>query len=154
MIREATINDLDFLYELCLDMCSIAGYDKGGLIVDKESSFAYGRMMIEGENSAVFIAEESGKPIASIGLIIYSWEHNRSQKIAGEEWLYVHPDHRGNLNLAQALIDLAEWWAKSKGATSLWMSSMSDRKTAAFYRRKKFHLAHSIHIKEIKNGEV
>ena len=153
MIREANEKDLDFLYELCLDMCSIAGYDKGGLIVDKESSFAYGRDMINGENSIVFIAEKQGKPIASIGLVIYPWEHNRSQMIVGEDWLYIHPEHRGNLALLNALIDLAEWWAKSKGAISLWMSTMTDRKTTLFYQRKKFHPAHSIVIKEIKDGK-
>ena len=151
MIRKATEKDLDFLYELCLDMCSMAGYDKGGLVVDKESSFAYGRDMINGENSIVFIAEKHGKPIASIGLIIYPWEHNRSQKIAIEEWFYVAPEHRGSIALLDALKDLAEWWAGKNGATSLWMVS-TDRKVETFYRRKKFNYTHSLFIKEIKDG--
>ena len=128
---------------------SIAGYDKGGLVVDKESSFAYGRDMINGENSIVFIAEKQGKPIASIGLIIFPWEHNKSQKIATEEWYYIVPEHRGSISLAKALIDLAKWWAKENGAISLWMFTQSDRKATAFYRRNRFNFAHSLFIKEI-----
>ena len=150
MIRQATENDLGFLYELCLDMCSMANYAKGGLVVDKESSYAFGQRMIAGPNSAVFIVEKKGKPIASIGLRIVPWDHNRSQMIAWEEWWYVHPDHRGNLNLATALIDLAEWWAKENGATSLWMAATNDKRVETFYRRHRFTPTHTFHIKEIK----
>jgi hypothetical protein len=152
MIREATLEDFDFLFDLCRDMCKMAGYDKGGLAPDKDSSYIYVNNMIEGKNSDIFIAEDGGQPIASIGLICYPWEHNPQQKIVMEEWWYVHPDHRGNLNLATALIELAEWWAKRKGATSLWMASTNDRRVDIFYRRHKFIPAHSLFIKEIDNG--
>ena len=152
MIREATIADFDFLFALCQDMCSMAGYDKGGLVVDRDSSYQYVQDMLANPNATIFVAEKHGVPIASIGLDSFLWEHNRSQKIALEEWLYVHPDHRGNLKLAKALIDLAEWWAKRQGATSLWMASTNDRRVGLFYRRKKFHPAHSLFIKEITNG--
>jgi GNAT superfamily N-acetyltransferase len=152
MIREATIDDFDFLFALCRDMCSMAGYDKGGLTVDADSSRMYLHDMIIKPDCAIFIAEKEGKPIASIGLITFFWEHNRSQKIAMEEWWYVHPDHRGNLNLVTALIELAEWWANRQGAISLWVASTNNRKVDAFYRRHKFHPEHRIHIKEITNG--
>ena len=152
MIREATIADFDFLFELCQDMCSMAGYDKGGLVVDRDSSFQYVKDMLASPDATIFVAEKDGKQIASIGLITFLWEHNRSQKIAMEEWWYVHPDHRGNLKLVKALIDLAEWWAKRSGATSLWMATMTNKKTDIFYRRNKFNKAHSIYIKELQNG--
>jgi hypothetical protein len=155
MIREATDNDLDFLYEILTEMSKRAGYDKVGLRVDKEWSYQFGRRMIHGSDSVVFIAEIGGTPIASIGLKLIPWEFDSMQSVVVEEWWYIRPEHRGNLSLINAMIELAEWWTAQKGATVLWMAALGNnqRGMQAFYKRQDFIFTHTFFIKEIKHGQ-
>jgi hypothetical protein len=154
VIRSATPNDLDFLFDILTRMSKLAGYDKVGLRVDKEWSYQFGRRMISGSDSAVFIAEIGGKPIASIGLKLIPWSFDASQSIVIEEWWFIRPEHRGNLSLINAMIELAEWWTEQRGATALWMAALGNNQKGmqAFYERRNFIFTHTFFIKEIKNG--
>lgn len=119
MIREATIDDMDFLLMAGQSFFDSVGFPKE-LTFDKDVLKGVLTNLIDNENAVIYV---DGKCRGAIGGIIYPY-YFTGQKAGNEMFWWVDPDHRKGLG--KKLLDKLEAWAKEKGALSFTMISLES----------------------------
>jgi GNAT superfamily N-acetyltransferase len=119
-IRDATINDFDQVYGMAKKFYAMTTYPDQ-IPIDQASSFE----LFEGllNTGFVLVAEEEGRLIGMMGVMIAPFMLNTNHLTATELMWWVEPDKRGS-KIALSFLALAEERAQERGCTFLAMTKL------------------------------
>lgn len=92
---------------------------------DPEGTAAFLRSAIENGNFLAVYAEVDGEPVGVASAAIYPMYFNPNELAAQEMWWWINPAHRGG-GAARGMFKTLENWAKTNGATALFMVALHD----------------------------
>ncbi len=134
MIRPASINDIPRLVEmgrLFFDETAIAAF----ATFAGESCSRTLNELIDGENGAVFVAEEN-EVVGAIGGMVYPLFFNVDHLTGQEFFWWCEPEYRKGAG--RKLFEALESWAQERGARSFTMIALESNRpdaVAAVYKR-------------------
>lgn len=134
MIRAASTDDTPRLVEMGRRFFAETGFS----VVAEFDDESFARTLtglIEGENGAVFVAEE-GEIIGFIGGMVYPQFFNAAHTTGQEFFLWCDREHRKGAG--RKLLKALENWARNQGARSFTMVALDSNRpeaVAAMYRR-------------------
>jgi GNAT superfamily N-acetyltransferase len=129
MIREATPDDIPRLVELGVRFMRESDYGQH-LAVNEAAIAQLAAMLIEAPHGAVFVAEEAGEIVGTIGVIATHHPHS-GEAVMSELCWYVLPRARG---CGVRLLLKAEGWARARGVKKSLVVSPSAA-VSDLYRR-------------------
>lgn len=132
MIRQATIDDLDFLIAMGENFYNACGFP-AQMGFDPETLEGVLRNLIVNDSAALFVDE---KLRGCIGGIVYPY-YFTGQLAGNEMFWWVEPEYRGKLG--SQLITKLEDWAREKGAISFTMIALeasNPEKMAKVYEHR------------------
>ncbi len=147
MIRPCTIEDLRAIAEMGREFYS-EGKIPGTIVPDIFEKNWKG--FLESEIGIVYVAEEDGKIIGTIGGLIYP-DTNDGVKVLCETFWFVSKGHRGRCGFK--LLDAFEKRGMERGAKRLVMvhlSSLAPEKLKKLYERLGYVEVETHYVKEIK----
>lgn len=144
MIRAATHHDIQQLAELG-EAFVREGHYASHMPINREALRAYMTNAVVMEQTAILIDATDDTIAGMIGLQVIN--HPMSgERVAGELFWYVRPEHR--TGIGRELMKAAEAWARERGAIKLQMTAPDDR-VAAVYARRGFRRIETTYQKEL-----
>jgi GNAT superfamily N-acetyltransferase len=148
IVRPATTADLDAYVEM-LDQFHAASPMKDVAAYDPIKTRAFLSTSLENSDILLLVGEIDGEVVGVTSCLLYSLYF--SQSIVGQElWWWLTPKARGS-GIGKAMFQGIETWAKSKGASALFMIALEDERAAAMekvYFRAGFKPLERTFIKE------
>ena len=114
MIREATIDDLDFLLAMGENFYNACDFP-AQMSFDKDTLEGVFRNLVVNDSAALFVDD---KLRGAIGGIVYPY-YFTGQLAGNEMFWWVEPEHKGKLK--SKLLTKLEDWAREQGAVSFTM---------------------------------
>ena len=143
-IKEATVEDMDKVYELSCEMVAGSSLDMATPSLNKI------RGLLANVNTSFFIGYYDAIPAGFIGINIGTFYFSDVRR-ASDLGLYVSPKYRGG-SMAKRLLQRAENWAREKGVKAIFMGQTVGNKkdsTLNFYLRNGYELCGFNTIKRI-----
>ena len=119
---------------------------RGGMADNPDRLAETAARLIDGEDSALFVADESDTIIGMIG--VYTYTHPYSgERFATELFWWVDPEKRGT---GVRLLRAAEAWARTQGVRSLQVvAPRSNERLGAIYERLGYTRLETCYQREI-----
>lgn len=134
MIRPATVADIPRIVEMGRQFIADTSY-RGGIADNPDRLARTAARLIEGDDSALFVADTGAAVVGMIG--VYTYTHPYSDELfATELFWWMDPEHRG---AGLRLLKHAEAWARWRGATALQVvAPRSNDRLGVLYERLGF----------------
>jgi hypothetical protein len=98
-MRAADIADLDAVWTLIVQMHT----ENGVLALDESTALTTVRTIVE-SGQALVSTDDTGKIVASLGLVYGQPCWYSTDKGLVDRWFYVHPDHRGEAHMQNLIL--------------------------------------------------
>lgn len=146
-IRKATLDDVDEIVSMSAEFYPTTHYaDFADMDEDSVSGLVSGLI----ERDVFLVAEDAGKLVGMVALVIAPFMFNQSIKVAAELVWWVSPSHRGT-SVANRLLSEIEPACKERGASRIQMVHMpnSPPQAAALYERAGYFRSEISYTKDI-----
>jgi hypothetical protein len=148
MIREATVNDIDTLFEMSLKFLKEGGiFDH--IPLNKQSLSDWIATLILADNSTILVYDEGGIKGAVAGTISPHFI-NKDILVSNEFAWWVFPEYRGKVG--KPLLTGFEIWSKTNGADLVVMMSLeklNPKLVDKVYKKENYILTEHSYIKEL-----
>lgn len=151
-VVKAKIEDIEALKEVALEWQCTCNAKEFNIDLDPETYFSDLAVLIENENSDLFLLMEKDRVVGYMGVTLFHSPLG-NQKICQEHYWYCSGDKRGRGTLL--LLRAVKTWGKEKGCSHRLMtasclaSDLHDR-LCRFYERIGFRKFETTYIEEIK----
>ena len=133
-IRLANKEDFEALNDMAKKFYEHGNFSKMGWNYSEESFHRLAcNMMDDPKLAVIFIAEEEGKPAASIGGLLSPWLLDLDQKQLTESWFWVNEEFRTS-GIAKKLIKRFISYGKQVGVVNVHMISLKNNYQKALNR--------------------
>lgn len=149
MIREATLNDLEFVYGMSVRFLTEAKV-LGNLPLNETDLKQWVTILINDPNSTCLLHDDDGVIKGAIAGAVVPHFTNQSILVANEFAWWVAPEHRGKIG--KPLFRAFELWSKALGASVIIMASIEElnpKLVDRIYTGMGYKLTEHSYIKEI-----
>ncbi|MBP9782015.1 GNAT family N-acetyltransferase [Candidatus Woesebacteria bacterium] len=112
-----------------------------------ERGIGYYKKLADGTYGHCIIAEESGAVVGYVALAVKTFDYRKSKYVEVEN-IGVSPEHR-SLGIGTALMKAAEQWAKSQGASSLYVEAFWENQRAINYYKENGFFELGVQLKKV-----